>query len=382
MDAFSYSNPTQVHFGEGMIAQIKEEIPADAKVLVTYGGGSIKKNGVYDQVAAALTGVEWGEFSGIEPNPQYDTLMKAVQKVKAEGFTYLLAVGGGSVIDGTKFISAASKCEGEPWDLLEKEAPVTDAVPLACVLTLPATGSETNFGAVISKGTDKLVFMTPLVRPKFAILDPATTLSLPPRQTANGVVDAFVHVMEQYLTYPVDGKVQDRYAEGLLSTLMEDGPKLLDEPDDLAARANVMWAANQALNGLIGAGVPGDFASHMIGHEMTGLYGIDHARTLTIVLLAIMKQRSAQKKEKILQYGTRVLGIDSGSEEERIDEAIAATEGFFKVMGMPLRFSDVDLDESNIDAIVDALKAHGHSSLGETADIDYAESRRILEKAL
>ncbi|GAB3517333.1 iron-containing alcohol dehydrogenase [Photobacterium alginatilyticum] len=383
MNKFTYQNPTRIHFGEGQIAAITNDIPKDKKVLVTYGGGSIKSNGVYAQVEAALADHQWGEFAGIEPNPQYDTLMKAVDMIKAEGYDYLLAVGGGSVIDGTKFIAAAASYEGEdPWNILAANEAVKAAVPLACVLTLPATGSENNMGAVVSRGKDKLAFMSPLVQPIFAVLDPKTTLSLSPRQVANGVVDAFVHVMEQYLTFPANAKVQDRFAEGLLLTLIEEGPKALATPDDMDVRSNVMWSATQALNGLIGVGVPQDWATHMIGHELTGNYGIDHARTLSIVLPAVMQERRADKEAKLLQYGERIFGITEGSVDERIDATIAQTITFFKQMEVPTRLSDVDLDASAIDTLVAGLEKHGMKALGEHGNIAIADSRAILEAAL
>ncbi|MGF1689282.1 iron-containing alcohol dehydrogenase [Photobacterium japonica] len=382
MDTFTYHNPTRIHFGEGQIAAIANDIPKEKKVLVLYGGGSIKSNGVYEQVAQALNGHNWGEFAGIEPNPQYDTLMKAVEMIKTEGFDYLLAVGGGSVVDGTKFIAAAAAYEGDdPWHILSQQQQVNSAVPLACVLTLPATGSESNMGAVVSRGTTKLAFMTPFVQPQFAVLDPQTTLSLSPRQVANGVVDAYVHVMEQYLTFPVNAKVQDRFAEGLLLNLIEEGPKALATPNDLDVRANIMWTATQALNGLIGVGVPQDWTTHMIGHELTGHYGIDHARTLSIVLPAVMQARREDKAEKLLQYGARIFGITEGTADERIDAAIAATIAFFKQMEVPTALSDVELGDNDIDVIVASLEQNGMAALGEHGKITLAESRRILETA-
>lgn len=381
MNNFSYHNPTMIHFGQGQISAITNAIPADAKVLVTYGGGSIKSNGVYEQVVAALSQHDWDEFSGIEPNPQFDTLMKAVQKVKQEGFNFVLAVGGGSVVDGSKFIVAAAEFDGEPWDILAKAAPVESALPLGCVLTLPATGSESNAGSVVSKGNDKLFFFSPLVQPAFAVLDPQVTLSLSPRQVSNGVVDAFVHVMEQYVTFPVNAKVQDRFAEGLLATLMEEGPKALATPDDLDVRSNIMWSATQALNGLIGVGVPQDWATHMIGHEITGHYGVDHARTLSIVLPAVLKFKTTQKQAKLAQFAERVLGMQSGSEEQKACQAIEKIEAFFKSMEVPTRLADVELGPDNIDTLINSLQQHGREQLGEHGDIDIATSRKILELA-
>lgn len=380
---FTFQNTTRIHFGEDQIKAIAGDIPKDKKILVTYGGGSIKGNGVYDQVVQALSDHQWDEFPGIEPNPQYDTLMKAVKKIKAEGFDYLLAVGGGSVVDGTKFISVAACYEGEdPWNILAEQEEAKAALPLACVLTLPATGSESNIGAVVSRGSDKLFFFSPLVRPKFAVLDPKTTLSLSRRQVANGVVDAFVHVMEQYLTYPADAKVQDRFSEGLLMTLIEEGPKALATPDDLAVRANIMWAATLALNELIGSGVPQDWSTHMIGHELTGHFGLDHGRSLTIVLPAVMKQRRKEKEQKLLQYGDRVFGIREGSVDERIDAAIAATVAFFKQMEAPTTLGDVNLGKAAIDTVVASLAEHGRAEMGEHGDIGVDACRAILEAAL
>ncbi len=382
MNNFSFQNTTLIHFGPQQIAQIGQAIPIDKKVLVTFGGGSIKQNGVYDQVAKALEGHQWLAFGGIEPNPQFDTLIKAVELIKKENIDFVLAVGGGSVVDGSKFIVAASCYEGEDaWDILSKQSPVERALPLGVVLTLPATGSETNIGAVVSRGKDKLAFMNPLVRPQFAVLDPETTLSLSPRQSANGVVDAFVHVMEQYLTYSTDAKVQDRFAEGLLLTLIEEGPRVLSEPDNIDVRANIMWAATQALNGLIGVGVPQDWTTHMIGHELTGIYGIDHARTLSIVLPAVMKHRQDKKQTKLLQYAERVWGLKEGDESQRIEQAIEATINFFKAMQVPTSLRDAELTRDAIDTLLASLEKHGMVSLGEHGDIDIVESRKILETA-
>ena len=386
---FSFQNTTQILFGEGQIAALKKQIPADAKVLVTYGGGSIKSNGVYDQVAAALSDHTWFEFSGIEPNPSYDTLMKSLDIIKENAVDFILAVGGGSVVDGSKFIAAAAlfNDEGEsndPWDIVSKQARVKKALPLACVLTLPATGSESNTGAVVTRDGNKLPFSSPLVRPIFAVLDPAVTLSLSDRQISNGVVDAFVHTMEQYLTYSVNGKVQDRFAEGLLLTLIEEGPKALaaETSQDLEIRGNIMWAATMALNGLIGAGVPQDWATHMIGHELTGTHNIDHARTLSIVLPAVMKVCRDAKREKLLQYAERIWNITDGDEESRINRAIESTEQFFEMMQVPTRLSQVDLGEADIDLLIEKLTQHGMVKLGEHGAITPDISREILVTAL
>tara|TARA_R110001583_G_scaffold21088_2_gene80260 strand:- start:1898 stop:3055 length:1158 start_codon:yes stop_codon:yes gene_type:complete len=385
MNNFSFENQTRIHFGEGQISVIAKEIPSNAKVLVVYGGGSIKGNGVYDQVVGALKNHTWFEFSGIEPNPKYDTLIKALPIIKEHNIDYILAVGGGSVADGCKFIAAAALFAGDdPWDIVAKQATIEAALPIGVVLTLPATGSETNIGSVVTRDGTKLPFMNPLVRPQFAVLDPAVTLSLSDRQISNGVVDAFIHTMEQYLTYDVNGKVQDRFAEGLLQTLIEEGPKALAEEtkNDLDVRANIMWSATMALNGLIGSGVPQDWSTHMIGHELTGEYEIDHARTLSIVLPAVMKVCQQAKQTKLLQYAQRVWHITDGSDEQKIAQAIKLTEEFFQAMGMPIRLSDVDLDESSIEILVKRLEQHGMVALGENGDTTLEVSRKILQQAL
>jgi NADP-dependent alcohol dehydrogenase len=390
---FSFQNPTKIHFGENTISAIATEIPKKARVLVVYGGGSIKNNGVYQQVIDALKDHTWFEFSGIEPNPTYTTLMKAQAIIAAENIDYLLAVGGGSVVDGAKFIAAAALYnEGnqgdnesnDPWDILAKQLPVKAALPIAAVLTLPATGSESNGNSVVTREGNKLPFSSPLVRPVFAVLDPSVTLSLSERQISNGVVDAFVHTIEQYLTYSVNGKVQDRFSEGLLQTLIEEGPKALvaETKNDLAIRANIMWSATMALNGLIGAGVPQDWSTHMIGHELTGAFGIDHARTLSIVLPAVMKVKRQQKREKLLQYAARVWQINDGDEDERIAKAIQCTESFFETMQVPVRLSDVKLGITDIDVLIGNLAKHGMTKLGEHGDISLDVSREILMQAL
>ncbi|MFI8417163.1 alcohol dehydrogenase [Serratia sp. NPDC078593] len=386
MQNFILHTPTKILFGNDQIAELGKQIPADARILITYGGGSVKKNGVLEQVYSALAGRNVLEFSGIEPNPTYETLMKAVEMVRAEKIDFLLAVGGGSVVDGTKFIAAASDytADRDPWHILQTVgSEITRAVPMGCVLTLPATGSESNSGAVITRKSsgDKQHFFSPLVQPRFAVLDPVVTYSLPPRQIANGVVDAFVHTIEQYLTYPVDAKVQDRFAEGLLLTLLEDGPRALAEPENYAVRANVMWSATMALNGLIGAGVPQDWATHMLGHELTAMHGLDHAQTLAIVLPALLVEKKAQKREKLLQYAERVWGLREGSEEQRIDGAIAATREFFEKMGVPTRMADYQLDGNSIPALIEKLQQHGMTALGEHQDITLAVSERIYQAA-
>ncbi len=380
---FQYANPTRVCFGEGQIARLPELIPAGSRLLVLYGGGSIKQNGVYEQLTQALAGREWLEFPGIGANPQYDQLMEAVALVKRERIDFLLAVGGGSVVDGSKFVAAAACFEGvDPWEILLHKAPIKAALPLGCVLTLPATGSESNPAAVVSRGEAKLSFMNPLVQPVFAVLDPTTTYSLPPRQVGNGVVDAFVHIIEQYLTFPVGGEVQDRLAEGLLQVLVDNGPRALTEPTNYQVRANLMWAASLALNGLIGRGVPQDWSTHAIGHQLTALHGLDHAQSLAVVLPSLLREQSAQKQEKLAQFAERVWHSSREDKALRIEEAIIRTEQFFQQMGVGTRLADYGLSESCIPGICSNLKRFGLTALGEQQDIDPDKVARILSHAL
>lgn len=385
MNNFSFWNNTKIIFGAGEIAKLQQEIPADAKVMITFGGGSIKKNGIFEQVTAALADVKWVEFGGIEPNPHYDTCMKAVEKVKAENVDFLLAVGGGSVIDATKFIAAAAQHEGDAWEIIQSfGGAVKGALPVGCVLTLAATGSEMNPTSVVTRADtqDKLFFNSDFVRPRFSILDPQTTYSLPARQVGNGVVDSFVHVLEQYITYPVNAKVQDRFAEGLLSTILEDGPKALEEPENYDVRANLMWAATMALNGLIASGVPGDWATHLIGQEITGLYGLDHGQTLAIVMPAVWTYKLEQKREKLAQYGRRVLGINEADDLVAAEKAIVRTREFFEAMGVRTRLADYDLGAEVIPQVVAKLQQHQFVQLGEHGDITPDDVSKILELAL
>ncbi len=384
MNNFSYQNPTRIHFGKGQIAAIADEIPKDARVLITYGGGSIKKNGTLDQVLKALENHNVLTFAGIEPNPSYETLMEAVELARKENVDFLLAVGGGSVIDGTKFIAAAIHFNGDPWTILSEGAKLENVVPAGNVLTLPATGSESNSGSVVTRKAtkDKLAFLNPLVFPKFSVLDPQLTYSLPAGQSANGVVDAYVHIMEQYLTVRSNAHLQDRYSEGMLMTLISEGPKVLQQPEDYDVRATIMWTANQALNGLIGQGVPQDWATHMIGHEITAVHGVDHARTLAIVLPSLMEQMREQKSEKLLQYATRVWNIQQGSDDEKISLSISKTRDFFESMGIKTRLSDYGITQQDIPVLVDQLERHKMTALGENKNITLEVAEKILTHAL
>ena len=382
---FEFHNPTRIVFGQGKVADLARLVPAQARVLVLYGGESARRTGTLDEVRAALGERSVSEFGGIEPNPSYETLMRAVEQVRAEHIDYLLAVGGGSVIDGTKFVAAAACFDGEPWDiLLQRGRNVQRALPLASVLTLPATGSEMNNGGVVTRKATQAKLSVSSVHcfPQFSVLDPTKTYTLPPAQIANGLVDAYVHVMEQYLTYPVQARPQDRFAEGLLQTLVEIAPGALAEPPDYDHRANLMWTATLALNGLIGAGVPQDWATHMIGHELTALYGIDHARTLAIVLPSLMQSQRVAKRDKLLQYAERVWHVSGGTEDERIDAAITHTRAFFESVGIPTRLSAYGLGREAVDAVVAQLTAHGMLKLGEHRSITPEVSRAILDAAL
>jgi NADP-dependent alcohol dehydrogenase len=381
---FEYQNPVRIIFGKGEISKTGINIPKGSKILLTYGGGSIFNNGVYEQVKASIKGFEVIEFGGIEPNPHYETLMKAVEIVKNENITFLLSVGGGSVLDGTKFIAAAAKfTKGDPWKILSRQSPVITAIPIGAVLTLPATGSEMNGNSVVTKveTTEKFAFSSPLVLPVFSILDPEVIFSLPEKQVANGMVDAFVHVIEQYLTFPVNSPIQDRFAESILKTLVEEGPKVLANRSDYDSAANLMWSATMALNGLIGAGVPQDWATHTIGHELTAFHGIDHARTLAIVLPGIMNIKREQKKDKILQLGERVWKITEGNVDERINLTIQKTVEFFESVGVPTRLSSYNLSTETIAMICTRFEMRGFK-FGENKDIGPAETRLILEDRL
>lgn len=384
MNRFDYYNPTHIVFGEGRIAELNTLVPATARVLILFGGESARKTGTLAEVHAALGSREIFEFGGIEPNPSFETLMRAVEQIKLNQIDFLLAVGGGSVIDGTKFVAAAALIDGDPAEILfQFGSTIRQAMPFGSVLTLPATGSEMNNGGVVTIKAQgaKLPFMNRALFPVFSVLDPTKTYTLPKRQLANGVVDAFVHVMEQYLTYPAQAYVQDRFAEGLLLTLIEHGPEAISSTD-YNARANLMWVATLALNGLIGAGVPQDWASHMIGHELTAKYDIDHARTLAVVLPAMLQVRRESKRGKLLQYAERVWQINVGSEDERIDAAIAKTRAFFESLELPTHLSAYGIGADAVPTIIAQLKAHGMIAIGEHKDVTLDVSQRVLEASL
>lgn len=385
---FNFYNPTEIVFGKGQMEQLDKLVPKDSRILITYGGGSVKKFGTLDKVIDELkkSKREIFEFGGIEPNPKFETLMKAVKLVRKEKIDFIVAVGGGSVMDGTKFIGIAS-CKdeyiGREEELLTQGMISVDkTIPFGTVVTLPATGSEMNNGGVISNGNNKLAIFSKKSFPIFSILDPELTYTLPKTQVANGVIDTFIHTVEQYITYPVDAKFQDRTAEGILQTLVEVGKETIENPTNYDARANLVWSATMALNGLIGAGVPQDWSVHMIGHEVTAIFGIDHAKTLATILPATWKTRKIEKFEKLLQYAERVWNLKDGTDEEKVDLAIEKTEVFFQSLGITTKLSDYGVGGSDIDKIIDSLKSHGMIKLSERKDQTLEITRKIIEKAL
>lgn len=381
MNNFIFQNPTKLIFGKGQIARLSKELPKGSKILVTFGGGSVKKNGVYEQVTAALEGFDYQEFWGIEPNPKVETLRKAVEICKHDGVDFLLAVGGGSVLDGTKLIAAAAVVDTDAWELVCNPKLYGGTLPFASVMTLPATGSEMNRGAVISNIAtgEKYAFYN--TYPQFSILDPQTTFSLPPYQVACGLADTFVHVMEQYLTATDIAPLMDRWAEGVLQTIIEVAPKVRADQTDYDAMATYMLSATMGLNGFIAMGVPQDWATHMIGHEITALTALTHGHSLVVVLPAVMDVMREQKGDKILQYGQRVWGITEGSYDERIDKTIAATEEFFRSLGLQTRLSELNIGKEVAEQIVLRFKERG-TLLGENSNIDYLTVEKILNQRL
>jgi NADP-dependent alcohol dehydrogenase len=379
---FEFKNPTKIIFGKGEIEKISREIPTGAKVMMLYGGGSIKTNGVYDQVIHALKAFEVVEFAGIPANPEYEVLMQALKVIKEEKITYMLAVGGGSVIDGVKFLSAAAVYQGEhPWDILTKSIRTEVGLPFGSVLTLPATGSEMNSGAVITRAEtqEKLGMGGPGLFPEFSILDPEVVKSIPKRQLANGVTDAFTHVLEQYMTYPAGAHLQDRFSESILQTLIEVGPKVIENPADYEAAANFMWSCTMALNGLIQKGVPTDWAVHAMGHELTALFGIDHARTLAIIAPSHYRYNFEAKKEKLAQYGQRVWGIHEGTVEEIATVAIAKTEDFFHAMEIKTTLGEYTDDyEGTAEKISKRFTERGWLGLGEHKTLSPSDVEKIV----
>ncbi|KIO77705.1 aldehyde reductase [Pedobacter lusitanus] len=380
---FEFKNPVKIIFGKGQIAKIAQEIPADARVLLLYGGGSIKSNGIYDQVMSALTGFDVTVFGGIPANPEYEVLLRALNVIKSNHITYLLAVGGGSVIDGTKFLSAAALYQGEePWDILKNKIRTDKGMPFGTVLTLPATGSEMNSGAVITRAAtqEKLGMGGPGLFPEFSILDPLVVKSVPQRQLANGITDAFTHVLEQYMTYPAQAFLQDRFAESIMQTLVEIAPRIQKDPADYEAAANFMWCCTMALNGLIQKGVPTDWSVHAIGHELTANFGIDHARTLAIIVPVHYRYNFETKKEKLAQYAERIWGIKEGTPEQKAEQAIIRTESFFHSLGIDTKLSKYTDDyQGTAEQIEARFIERGWLGLGEHKTIKPDDVRKIVQ---
>lgn len=382
MKNFEFYNPVRILFGKGTISRIDLHIPVNVPVLFVYGGGSIKKNGIYEQVIAALGSREYYEYPGVQPNPVYEQLMPALEVIREKKIGFILAVGGGSVIDGAKFIAAAACFEGDdPWDILSKGASIKSALPIGTVLTLPATGTEMNGNSVVTRKSvnHKLAFGSSLVMPQFSVLDPEVTYSLPKNQIANGVIDAFVHVLEQYLTYPSKAEVQDRFAESLLMILKSTGSRVYaDTKPDYDNMANFMWAATNALNTSLSMGVTSDWSTHTIGHELTALYGLDHAVSLAIVLPGVMTHLRQQRKEKMLQYAERIWGITSFDHQAAIMEAIKMTENFFRCLGVNTKLSEYGIGAEVIGKVVDQLTSHGVTSIGGARDLSIDDVPAIL----
>ncbi|MDD3322388.1 MAG: iron-containing alcohol dehydrogenase [Paludibacter sp.] len=383
MNNFEFKNPTKIIFGKDKIANLAKEIPANAKILMLYGGGSIKKNGIYEQVKNALSAFEVVAFGGIPANPEYEVMLDALKVVKTQKITFLLAVGGGSVIDGTKFLSAAAEYEGEtPWDILSTRKPILKGIPFGTVLTMPATGSEMNSGFVITRREtkEKLATGSPVLYPKFSILDPQVVSSIPQKQIANGLVDAYTHVLEQYMTYPNDSLLQDRFAESILQTLVEIAPAILKDTSDYKAASNFMWSCTMALNGLIGQGVPQDWAVHMMGHELTAIFGIDHARTLAIIAPSHYRYNFDSKKEKLAQYAERIWGVTDGTIEEKAKAGIDKTETFFHSVGIKTKLSEYTTDYSGTaEKISKRFSDRGWMGLGENQKLTPADAAKIVE---
>ena len=380
---FEYKNPTKILFGKGQIENLSNELPQDAKILLLYGGGSIKKNGVYDQVMNALSERNVIEFGGIPPNPEYSVLMEALKVIKKEKIDYLLAVGGGSVLDGTKFLSAAAYFEGDdPWDILSKGAAVKKGMPFGTVLTLPATGSEMNSALVITREETKEKLSTggPIYFPQFSILDPEVVKSIPQRQLANGIADSFMHVLEQYMTYPIGAMIQDRFAESILQSLIEVAPAIMKDPSDYNAAANYMWSCTVALNGLIGKGVPEDWTVHMMGHEITALFGIDHARTLSIIAPNHYRYNFESKKDKLAQYAERVWNVTEGTIDEKAKAGIEKTEAFFHSLDIKTKLSEYTNEYAGTaESIAQRFKERGWVELGENKSLNPEDVSKIIE---
>lgn len=380
MKNFTFQNPTKLVFGKGQIAKLSNLIPADASLMITYGFGSVKKNGVYDQVVDALKDRKYIEFWGIEANPHVETLRKAIDLGKENNIDFVLAVGGGSVLDGTKLIAAGIANDKDAWDIV-LSGYAKEQINYASVMTVPATGSEMNSGAVITRAETKEKYSFGGIKyPYFSILDPEVTYSLSEHQVACGLADAYTHVLEQYLTTPNQSRIMDRWAEGILLSIIEIAPKIKANPHDYNLMADYMLAATLALNDFIRMGVTEDWSTHMIGHELTALHGITHGHSLAIVMPGTMRVMKEQKWDKLLQYGERVFNIVEGSGSDRIDKAIEMTELFYRSLGLTTRLSEENIGEETIQTIANRFNERGFA-LGENKNVTGDVTKRILESS-
>ncbi len=380
MNNFIFQNPTKLVFGKGQIELLPELIPNNVNLMITYGGGSVKRNGIYNQVTKALKGIDYIEFWGIEPNPSVETLRKAINKGKENNINFLLSVGGGSVLDGTKLIAAGIASEKDAWDIVLNGV-AEKQIPYASVMTLPATGSEMNSGAVITRQDTQEKYSFGGEYPQFSILDPESTYSLPKHQIACGLADAYTHVLEQYLTTTGQSRIMDRWAEGLLLNIIEIAPKIRSNSKDYDLMADFMLSATLALNDFIRMGVTQDWATHMIGHELTAIHGITHGHTLAIVMPGTLRVLKEQKHDKLLQYGERIFNITEGSENDRVDRAIEKTEEFYRSLGLTTRLTEEEIGKETIDLIVDRFNNRG-VAYGERRNVTGAVAGEILMSSI
>lgn len=380
MKNFIFQNPTRLVFGKDQISKLSQLLPIDVKLMLTFGGGSVTRNGVYDQVKEALRGRNYIEFWGIEPNPSVETLRKAIQTGKENNVEYLLAVGGGSVLDGTKLIAAGLATDEDPWDIVVRGV-ASKQIPYASVMTVPATGSEMNGGAVITRKETREKYSFGGDYPQFSILDPQVTYTLSDHQVACGLADAYTHVLEQYLTTPGQSRIMDRWAEGLLLTILEIAPGIKENPKDYDLMADYMLVATLALNDFIRMGVTQDWSTHQIGHELTALHGITHGHSLAIVMPGTLRVLKEQKLEKLVQYGERVYGIVGGSDKEKADKAIEMTEAFYRSLGLTTRLSEEGVGEETIQTIAHRFNQRG-VAFGENRNVTGDVAAEILKSAL
>lgn len=387
MENFTYYNPVQLIFGKGQMEQLSMLIPNyGKKVLLVYGGGSIKRNGVYEKVQEQLNkiGAEVHELSGVEPNPKLSTVKQGVEICKQHGIEFLLAVGGGSVIDCTKLIAAASKYDGDPWDFVIKKATPEAALPLGTVLTLAATGSEMNAGSVITNWDthEKYGWGSPLVFPKFSILDPTNTFTVPKNQTVYGMVDMMSHVFEQYFSHTTNSPLQDRMCESVLKTVIETAPKLLNDLENYEYRETILYNGTIALNGTLSMGVIGDWATHNIEHAVSAVYDIPHGGGLAILQPNWMKYVLSEGTAKFKQMAVRVFNVsDEGKTDEEVAlEGIEKLREFWTSIGAPSSLADYNIDDSKLDLMAERAMANG--VFGKYKKLDKNDCLEILRMSL